>query len=181
MTKSVTSLKIQDCCNASAVLAAMTPDTKQAVVGGIFGKAVDFITRANPSGGEPFTGFAGLFEITPAIRDESKGGISEDMRANNLFLPDAFRDVLAEKLSSVLYPNADKPEKKARGASVTFAAKILLVRADNKAGYAWGLEVVQEPEADDPLADMRERHFPSKKADPAQAEATPAAGKGKGK
>ena len=181
-TVSRTSVKIQDCCTAALV--AKTHDwskVDKVVVGAIYGKAVDLVTRANPSGGDPYVGFAGQFEITPAITDKDKGGSDETVRSSVMFVPDAFRDVLRTALDKVLYPDPNKPDRKARGVSVTFAAKVLLVKAENKDGYAWGLEIVEAPTADDPLTDMRTRLFPTKGEEVAKSADAPAAGNGKKK
>jgi hypothetical protein len=166
-----TLLNIEAACDAT-VAAKTISDDKPALVGVLYGNAVDFVQRANPAGGAAFKGFAGAFRIDPLL-STTDGGNDVITTSSVLFLPAQPAALVRERLTAIIYPHADKPEKKARGA-VEFVALLYIA-----ANGAWGIDWFIAPRPIDPLAALvgeytREAGKAGAASEPAKSDDKPA-------
>jgi hypothetical protein len=101
-------------------------------VGRLYGRAVDFVERtnpkANPESGQPevFEGLRGTFVVVP-----STPGM-EEIESGVLFIPDAFHNLIADKLREA--------KKTDTSANLDFALNVYSMEAKNPAGYSWVME-----------------------------------------
>lgn len=107
------------------------------MLGTLVGIASGFTERTSPDKSQKFEGLAGMFRIIPSDtnRDELESGI--------LFVPDAFHNLIAEKLRAA---QGSDPK-----AEIRFAFEISSIRANNPAGYSWDFMPVIENEGENPL------------------------------
>jgi hypothetical protein len=124
----------------------------------MLGVALDYTERSDVLGAK-LEGFSGQFRSVPAFGGEAQ-------QSGALFLPPEFHATIKRALDGVMYPNPAKPDKKARGVAVRFAAEVAMVKKGE--GFEWGLKFVNGPESIDPLADL-ERLVSGKVTSPATA------------
>lgn len=112
-------------------------------LGTIFGKASGFISRTDLKNEEKFEGLTGSFIGIPgdANFEETESGV--------LYIPDAFHNLVAEKLRQV---QKDDP-----GAACEFAFEVYVIPAKNPAGYSWQLTPAVPFEGKHPLQDLMAR------------------------
>lgn len=93
------------------------------VMGYLIGKAGGVVERSNPKDGTVMEGLKGSFVMMPSDpqRDELESGV--------LFIPDAFHNLVADKLRETL--------KTDENGTVEFAFEVCSVPAKNPAGYSW--------------------------------------------
>jgi hypothetical protein len=130
-----------------SLIKSMTPDQLAKLprgklfLGTIYGRASGFIERSSLKDEEKFEGLKGSFIGVPndaANYEETESGV--------LYIPDAFHNLVAEKLREV--------QKTDAGASVEFAFEVNVIPAKNPAGYSWELTPAVPFEGKHPLADL---------------------------
>lgn len=135
--------------NASIVKTMTTEELAKSrgkyLVGTIYGQARDLISRSSPDGlGENYEGLRGSFIGVPsdsARLDEIESGV--------LFIPDAFHNLVADKLREV--------KKTSETATVEFAFECYSIPAKNPAGYSWELISAVPFEGKHPLENIMQR------------------------
>lgn len=123
-----------------AIIKTQPETVRTYILGTLGGIATGFVERKSPDGLEKYEGLAGQFRSIPSDpeKDELESGV--------LFLPDAFHGMIATPLKAML---ANDPN-----ANLRFAFEVVVVRANNPAGYSWEFKPKIEAAAANPLDEL---------------------------
>lgn len=112
------------------------------IVGVAFGKSV---RQNQEKPDQPFIGLTGNFRVMLGDSVENALKSGNGVQSGVCYLPDAWLD-------PILYTLEGDKEKGVPGAaSVEFAHKVSIEKAENPAGYSWVLTPLKEAAASDPL------------------------------
>lgn len=140
--------------NPKKIMALLDEKENSVTVGTIIGIASGIKHGKQADGVTPIKGLSGNFEGTPADPEH------DTVQSGVCYLPEAFMN-----------PIFDILEDDEQGGPVQFAAEVILVRAENAAGYSWALRPAGDMHAkqNDPLASLRSA-LPAPKAPAAIAD-----------
>lgn len=113
------------------------------IMGYLIGRARGVIERTDEKKAEVFEGLSGHFRMIPSdpTWEEKESGV--------LFIPDAFHNMIADKLKAAWKANPDD-----KNASVEFAFEVASIPAKNPAGYSWSFTPAREFSEVDPLDNL---------------------------
>jgi hypothetical protein len=119
------------------------------IMGRLIGMASKMIERKslkNPD--EIFEGLGGSFRSIPN-KDAPNPAEAEELESGALFIPDAFHNMIADRLKAAKAANPDD-----NNVNVRFAFDICAVPAKNPAGYSWDFRPLIDSDTLNPLDDL---------------------------
>jgi hypothetical protein len=139
-----TKLTLKD-LGEGAMVKAMTAEQLKAsgnkcIIGYLVGRARGFVDRTDEKTAEKFEGLLGAFRMVPS--DTSR----EQLESGVLFIPDAFHNLVGDRLREV--------RKTDENATVEFAFEVSSIPAKNPAGYSWNFQPAMEFTGKNPLDEL---------------------------
>lgn len=123
---------------------ALPEETRELSLGHIVGIASGIKVGKQADGVTPYEGMKGDFKIVRPDGSEERSGVC--------FLPDAFMSPILGMLRDET--DADGEVVREAVKSVQLGFEVLVIRADNPAGYSWKLKPLLQPAQNDPLAEL---------------------------
>lgn len=122
------------------IIKTLPETTREMMLGTLYGKANEFVTRTLPDGSREMEGLRGNFRMIPIDKD---GEIRDDKGRESaiLFIPEAFHNGIADQLRRAkgLDPAGQPLPNVAQdaGAEIMFIYDVAVIRAKNPQGYSW--------------------------------------------